>query len=87
MARVDILALKRNAPAVVAKATAGETVTITDRGRAVAQMTSIAATPLQRKLANGTARPARRDLASLTAPTEAPPLTPVLAELREAERY
>jgi len=38
-------------------------------------------------LANGTARPARRSLASLPAPLENPPLTPVLAEMRDAERY
>ncbi len=87
MAEVGIRALKQNASAVVADAAAGETVTITDRGRPVAQLTPIAATPLQRMLANGTARPARRDLASLPAPTEGPALTTVLAEMRDAEHY
>ena len=87
MAEVGIRALKQNASAVVADAAAGETVTITDRGRPVAQLTSIAASPLQRMLANGTARRARRDLASLPAPADAPPLTPVLAEIRDDERY
>ena len=45
------------------------------------------ASPLQRMLANGTARRARRDLASLPAPADAPPLTAVLAEVRDDERY
>lgn len=87
MAEVGIRALKQNASAVVADVVAGEIVTITDRGRPVAQITPIAASPLQRMLANGTARPARRSLASLAAPLEGPPLTPVLAEMRDAERY
>jgi prevent-host-death family protein len=87
MVEVGIRALKQNASAVVAEAAAGETVTITDRGRPVAQMTSVAASPLQRMLANGTARAARRDLAALPAPTEAPALTPVLDEMRDDERY
>ena len=87
MAEVGIRALKQNASAVVAEAAAGETVTITDRGRPVAQLTPIATSPLQRMLANGTARPARRDLASLPAPTAGPALTRVLAEMRDAERY
>lgn len=87
MSEVGIRALKQNASAVVASAVAGETITITDRGRPVAQLTSITATPLQRMLANGTARPARRDLASLPEPSDGPPLTPVLEEMRAAERY
>lgn len=40
MSEVGIRALKQNASAVVAEA-AGETVTIPDRGRAVAQLTAI----------------------------------------------
>jgi len=87
MAEVGIRALKQNASAVVADVVAGEIVTITDRGRPVAQITPIAASPLQRMLANGTARPPRRHLTSLGDPPEGPPLTPVLAEMRDAERY
>lgn len=87
MAEVGIRALKQNASAVVADVVAGEIVTITDRGRPVAQITPIAVSPLQRMLADGTARPARRSIASLAAPLESPPLTSVLAEMRDAERY
>ncbi|MGV9671830.1 type II toxin-antitoxin system Phd/YefM family antitoxin [Gordonia sp. NPDC003504] len=43
MSEVGIRALKQNASAVVAEAAAGETVTITDRGRPVAQTTAIPA--------------------------------------------
>jgi prevent-host-death family protein len=87
MAEVGIRALKQNASTVVADVVAGETVTITDRGRPVAQITPIATSPLQRMLANGTARPARRELAALPVPAEGPPLTPILVEMRDAERY
>lgn len=41
MAEVGIRALKQNASAVVSEAAGGETVTITDRGRPVAQTTAI----------------------------------------------
>ena len=41
MADVGIRALKQNASAVVAEAAAGATVTITDRGRPVAQLTPL----------------------------------------------
>lgn len=87
MVEVGIRALKQNASAVVAQAAAGETVTITDRGRPVAQLTPIATSPLQRMLADGTARPARRDLASLPEPAAGPSLSAVLADMRDDERY
>lgn len=87
MAEVGIRALKQNASAVVASAAAGETVTITDRGRAVAQMTAIAHTRLAQLLDAGRARPPRRKLDDLPAPEPGPALTETLAEMRGDQRY
>ena len=58
MSEVGIRALKQNASAVVADASAGETVTITDRGRAVAQLTAIPTSRLQQLIASGKGPPA-----------------------------
>jgi prevent-host-death family protein len=87
MTEVGIRALKQNASSVVAQAAAGERVTITDRGRPVAQLTPIARSPLQRLVEAGHARPARRSLADLPAPEPGPPLSGELTALRDAERY
>ncbi|MEP9392378.1 type II toxin-antitoxin system prevent-host-death family antitoxin [Gordonia sp. VNQ95] len=87
MSEVGIRALKQNASAVVAAAAAGETVTITDRGRPVAQMTAIPASPLRRRLQGGTARPPRRALRDLPEPLPGPNLSEALAAMRDDERY
>jgi prevent-host-death family protein len=87
MAEVGIRSLKQNASAVVAQAAAGETVTITDRGRRVAQMTAIPSSRLQGLLDAGRARRARRSIASLPPPDDGPNLSDELAAMRAAERY
>lgn len=87
MMEVGIRALKQNASAVVAHAAAGETVTITDRGRPVAQLGPITASPLQRLITAGRARPARHPITSLARPEPGPALTGELAAMRGAERY
>lgn len=87
MSEVGIRALKQNASAVVAEAAAGETVTITDRGRPVAQMTSIPKSRLQALIDAGHARLPRRRLSDLSAPTAGPSLTAELRSMREDERY
>jgi prevent-host-death family protein len=87
MSEVGIRALKQNASAVVADASAGETVTITDRGRPVAQLTPIPASLLQGMLGSGRARAPRRDLRELPAPEPGPDLSGELAAMRAAERY
>ncbi|MGB3910980.1 MAG: type II toxin-antitoxin system prevent-host-death family antitoxin [Pseudolysinimonas sp.] len=86
MVEVGIRALKQNASAVVADAAAGETVTITDRGRRVAQLTPIPASPLRRLLDAGHARGPRSDIRDLPAPTPGPDLSAELAAMRDAER-
>lgn len=87
MADVGIRALKQNASAVVAQAAAGETVTITDRGRPVARMTPIPVRPLERLVASGRARLARHDVNSLPAPEPGVDLTGELAAMRDDDRY
>jgi prevent-host-death family protein len=87
MAEVGIRALKQNASAVVADAAAGETVTITDRGRPVARMTAIPKSRLRELIDAGRARPARRELAELPLPEPGPDLSRALTEMRDDERY
>lgn len=87
MVEVGIRALKQNASAVVAQAAAGETVTITDRGRPVAQMTSIPQSRLQALIDAGNARVPRRRIAELSAPTAGPNLSNELRSMREDERW
>jgi len=83
--------LKQNASAVVAEAAAGELVTITDRGRPVAQMVPLASSRVEALIASGRARAALRPLGELPAPPrrrrDRSPLSEVLAEMRQAERY
>lgn len=87
MSEVGIRALKQNASAVVAEAAAGETVTITARGRPVARMTAIPTSRLQGLLDAGRARRARRALAELSPPEAGPDLSGALAAMRDDERY
>lgn len=87
MAQVGIRALKQNASAVVAGVAAGESVTITDRGRPVARMTAIPVSRLEGLLESGHARPPRRRLADLPAPEDGPSLSATLAAMRDDERY
>lgn len=87
MTEVGIRALKQNASAVVAEAAAGETVTITDRGRPVAQMTAIPTSRLSALVEAGHARPGRRRLRDLGPPTAGPDLSAELRSMRDDERY
>jgi prevent-host-death family protein len=91
MKTVGVRALKQNASSVVADASAGEVVTITDRGRAVAQLIPLPASHIEALVAAGRARPPKRSLADL-GPTPKrkraqPKLSSVLAEMRDEDRY
>ena len=87
MSLVGIRALKQNASAVVAGVAAGQAVTITDRGRPVARMTTIPASRLEGMLESGQARPARRSIADLPPPEDGPDLSSALAAMRDDRRY
>lgn len=87
MVEVGIRALKQNASAVVADVAGGEVITITDRGRPVAQMIPILNSNLQLMIDSGRARPPIRDIGDLPAPEAGPSLSAELALMRDAERY
>lgn len=89
MAEEGIRALKQNASKVVARAEAGEIVTITDRGRPVALLSRIPAGRLDALVAAGRARAAKGRLSDLAAPPDGAGLDSVsdtLAEMRDDER-
>lgn len=91
MSTVGIRALKQNASQVVARAASGEVVTITDRGRPVAQLVPIPGGYIAALVAAGLARPAKGSLAALGVPSEAPQaellLSEAVATMRDDERY
>lgn len=87
MTVVGIRALKQNASEVVARAAAGESITITDRGRPVAQMAGLGGSTIDRLVAEGRARPALRPLSDLPEPTVTADASSVLMRMREDERF
>lgn len=91
MRTAGIRELKQNASAVVAEVAAGETVTITDRGRPVARMVPIGEGSLSELVEAGRARPARRKLSELGPPSRrsagAAELSRLVEELRSDERW
>ena len=91
MPEIGIRALKQNASAVVAEVAAGALVTITDRGRPVAQMTPLTTSRIEALILTNRARPALRRLSELPGPSRRhrsrPALSTELEEMRQAERY
>jgi len=91
MSQVGIRALKQNASAVVAEAAGGELVTITDRGRPVAQLVTLATNRVEALIAAERARPALRRLRDLPPPARRrrgrPTLSEELEGMRQDERY
>ncbi len=87
MSEVGIRALKQNASAVVAEAAAGETITITDRGRPVARLTPIGRSRVQMLVDSGHARPPRSSLAELSPPEPGGDLSAELRAMRDDERF
>ena len=81
MEQVGVRALQQNASAVVARAAAGETIEITDRGRPVAQLLPIARVRLDGLTAAGAARPARRRVSEMPAALAKRKATATLGEL------
>lgn len=80
-------ALKQNASAVVAQAAAGQTVTITDRGRPVAQLIPLYSSRLRQLVESGRARPARGRLRDLPSPSPGPSVSAALSAARDDERF
>lgn len=67
-APVGIRALQQNASAVIARAVAGESVDVTDRGRPVARIVPVATGHLEALIQSGLARPSRRRVTDLDPP-------------------
>lgn len=86
MASVGIRELKQNASAVVARAAAGETMVITDRGRPVAQIGPRAQSGLQALREHGLVREPRVSAADLPMPAPLPKDAPSLSQLLEDDR-
>jgi prevent-host-death family protein len=87
MTTVGVRALKQNASTVIAEAIAGEVVTITERGRPIAQLIPLPAGRLAELAAAGRARPPRRSLEDLPHPEPAVvPLSESVADMRDEER-
>lgn len=86
---VGIRALQQNASEVIQRAAQGEAFTVTDRGRPVARLVPLTGSPIERLLAEGLARAARRDPRDLPRPlpaTSGPTLSELLSEARSDER-
>ncbi len=90
MSEVGIRALKQNASAVAAKVASGDAVTITDRGRPVAQMVPLVPSRVKALIASDRLRSASRLLSELPPPARrgrnAPTLSEALDEMRRSER-
>lgn len=84
---VGIRALKQNASAVVARAAAGEIITITDRGRPVARLTPIPKSRLQEMIGSGLARPAKKSILDLPERSPGPSLSAEIIREREEDRF
>jgi prevent-host-death family protein len=87
MTEVGIRALKQNASAVVAQVEAGAVITITDRGRPVAQMSPIPTSRLDGLIESGLARSARRSIRDLPSRRSGPSLSEALIAMRDEERF
>jgi prevent-host-death family protein len=87
MTHAGIRELKQNASAVVAQAAGGTPVTITDRGRPVAQLIPLPGSALERLAAAGLLRPATGMLSDLPEPQPGPAGSLLLAQMREEERF
>lgn len=81
MESVGIRELQQNAGAVIARAAAGETIIVTDRGRPVARLVPERLAGLAALRAAGHVRPATRSLQDLPGPLPADPDRPTLGEI------
>lgn len=85
MGQIGIRELKQNASAVVARAAAGESITITDRGRPAARLTPLEASTLERLYASGQASAPRHPLMDFEWPGQDGDLTATLRAMRDED--
>jgi prevent-host-death family protein len=92
-ARVGVRELRQNLSVYLRRVEQGETLDVTEHGRLVARLGPAPApdiSALERLIAEGRARPARRPIPELPQPTQLPPgsrtASEALREMREDER-
>ena len=86
MSEVGIRALKQNASQVVARARAGESITITDRGRPVAVLGPVRQSRIDALIESGLATPPSRRLRDLPPPVPGAPGKGLLSEEVDEQR-
>jgi prevent-host-death family protein len=86
---VGIRELQQNASKVVARATGGEEIEITDRGRPVARLVPLRRSPLEELADAGRLGPATRVITALPEPivSDGATASEILAELRADEIF
>lgn len=91
MSEVGIRALKQNASKVVARAAAGDVITVTDHGRPVVRLVPIRTSRFEEMIHAGIVDPVEQPLSDLPAPREPLPGEPqpseILEGMRDSERY
>lgn len=86
MGTVGIRELKQNASAIVARATRGETVTITDRGVPVARLTGIRKTWLEELIEQGEVSLPTKRISDLPPPVKLNDGGPSMQEILDEQR-
>ena len=92
MRSIGVRELRQRASEYLRLVAAGETVEVTDRGKPVALLVPIPAEPMHRLIAEGKLLPARgrsrlEDIVALEPRPGDKPLSKILEEMREDERY
>lgn len=87
VASIEIEELGNDPAGAIAMVGTNGTITITDNGQPVAVLMPYPPSRLQELIASGRVRPHRRTIDEVPAPTSRKPLSPVLAENRNSERY
>lgn len=91
MSEVGIRALKQNASKVVARAKAGESITITEHGKPVARLIPIRKSRMEELIEAGLATPPKGRLSDLPPPPPRregePSASEILEQMRQDERY
>lgn len=89
MVRIGIRELRQNASKYIVLVKAGETIEVTERGKAVAMLTPVPTgsdSPYDRLLNEGKIRPPLRDIRDLPPPLDSEPGEKSLSEILQAMR-
>lgn len=90
MDRIGVRELRQHASQYLARVAKGETLEVTDRGRPVARLTPVPVDTWEELIASGRVMPAENpgDILGIEPlPPAGRPLSEILAEMRESERW